>query len=406
LTVNIDKTAVLIFNKTGRLLLESHQLKYGNTRIPSARHYCYLGIVFNLNGTFKAATEELRKKGLRAYFALKSMIDLSALSPTAVFKLFDALILPVLSYGCQIWAASSHITAAIINNTSSENFMKQVALDPAEKVHIKFLKWVLQVNKKCSNAACYGDTGRYPLLIKLTKQISSYYTRLYMMDVNDENNLVRYAFHEQREQQLSWYKNMTKLITLSGHEQDNVRPHVIQDKLSKLFDGLWNNTRQGSSKLQFYNSVKPSSSIYYEQFLDLHDRNARKWIMKLRCSNHNLHCEQGRYLDKVRSSCKKSGYEIYNNHDLETEAKFAKRCRFCSSHDNSELFHLPGMPDPIIEDELHVLITCPRHHSLRLKLHHRTRSLLLRNESHHELFYEPHLKPFSLYVMSIFCNNI
>ena len=127
--------------------------------------------------------------------------------------------------------------------------------------------------------------------------------------------------------------------------------------------------------------------------------------MKLRCSNHNFHCEQGRYLDKVQSACKKNGNEIYNNHQLEVEAKFAKRCHFCSLHDGSDLFYLPGMPDPIIEDELHVLITCPRYHSLRLKLHHHTRSLLLRNEDHHELFYEPHIKPFSIYVMSIFKFN-
>ena len=45
LTVNIDKTAILIFNKTGRLLKESYLLNYGDMRIPPTKNYCYLGIV-------------------------------------------------------------------------------------------------------------------------------------------------------------------------------------------------------------------------------------------------------------------------------------------------------------------------------------------------------------------------
>ena len=101
LSVNISKTAIMVFNKTGRQLQESHGFKYGAITIHSARTYCYLGIVFNLSGSTTAATDELRKKGLKAYFALKSVICLGELSTISVFKLFDALILPVVSYGCQ-----------------------------------------------------------------------------------------------------------------------------------------------------------------------------------------------------------------------------------------------------------------------------------------------------------------
>ena len=62
LSVNLSKTAIMIFNKCGRQLLESHNFKYGDSLIPSARTYCYLGIVFSLNGSFSAATDELKKR--------------------------------------------------------------------------------------------------------------------------------------------------------------------------------------------------------------------------------------------------------------------------------------------------------------------------------------------------------
>ena len=57
LSVNISKTAIMVFNKASRQLQESLQFKYGSTRIPSARTYCYLGIVFNLNGSFSVAAD-------------------------------------------------------------------------------------------------------------------------------------------------------------------------------------------------------------------------------------------------------------------------------------------------------------------------------------------------------------
>jgi hypothetical protein len=75
----------MVFNKSGKHLLESHTFKYGDISVPSARSYCYLGIIFSLSGSFAMATDELRKKGLKAYFALKRMIDLSALTPKIVF---------------------------------------------------------------------------------------------------------------------------------------------------------------------------------------------------------------------------------------------------------------------------------------------------------------------------------
>ena len=163
LTVNIGKTAVMVFNKSGKLLLESHTFKYGDVSVPSARSYCYLGIVFSLSGSFALATDELRKKGLKAYFALKRMIDLSALSPKIVFKLFDALILPVVSYGSVIWLQSTQFTRTLLRSTNNKTKLKQMAADPMEKLHLKFLKWTLLVHKKCTNLTCYGDSGRYAL---------------------------------------------------------------------------------------------------------------------------------------------------------------------------------------------------------------------------------------------------
>jgi len=91
LNVNVNKTAVLVFNPGGRLLNESHTFTLGENPIPSAREYCYLGVTFTLTGATKNAQSKLRQKCLRGYFSLKRMIDLRHIRKTILFKLFDAL---------------------------------------------------------------------------------------------------------------------------------------------------------------------------------------------------------------------------------------------------------------------------------------------------------------------------
>ena len=58
-------------------------------------------------------------------------------------KLFDALISPILLYGSEILGVDCN---------------DQIEKDPAELVQIEFLKWLLGVNKYCSNNACRAET--------------------------------------------------------------------------------------------------------------------------------------------------------------------------------------------------------------------------------------------------------
>ena len=102
--VNISKTAIMVFNRAGRILKESTTFAFGLTPVNSVREYTYLGMTFTLTGSLKLAQSKLRQRGLRSYFSFKSIIDLRHIIRKAViFKLFDALIVPVVSYGSQIW---------------------------------------------------------------------------------------------------------------------------------------------------------------------------------------------------------------------------------------------------------------------------------------------------------------
>ena len=62
----IKKTAVMVFNKAGRLLKESKNFFDGKIKIPSVREYYYFEIVFSLNGSLSNAQQKLR-----SYFSLE-----------------------------------------------------------------------------------------------------------------------------------------------------------------------------------------------------------------------------------------------------------------------------------------------------------------------------------------------
>ena len=84
--------------------MESFGLKYGDLNIHADKTYCYLGITVTLSGSLTKTMDVLRMKGLtRAYFALKSLIDIKELKTSSLLKLFDALLLPVASYGSPVW---------------------------------------------------------------------------------------------------------------------------------------------------------------------------------------------------------------------------------------------------------------------------------------------------------------
>ena len=104
LTVNIQKTAIMVFNKASARLKVSETFTYNGTTVPSTKSYCYLGVVFSLNGSFTMNTKNLiGQKALRSIMSLKRSITFSVLAPEILMKIFDLLIVPIATYCHQIW---------------------------------------------------------------------------------------------------------------------------------------------------------------------------------------------------------------------------------------------------------------------------------------------------------------
>jgi len=98
--------------------------------------------------------------GKKAVFALRRRCaELRIFDPTLQCQLFDALVKPVLSYGCEVW--SDHI-----------------AHEQLEVVHRAFLKSLLGVNTTTSSYVVMVDFGRFPLEIFWGQQTMRFFWRV------------------------------------------------------------------------------------------------------------------------------------------------------------------------------------------------------------------------------------
>ena len=172
--------------------------------------------------------------------------------------------------------------------------------------------------------------------------------------------LVRHAYQEQKAQKMSWYSCLDAVQW--SLEQETMRrlprPSQIRTAMKNWFLDVWNTDRVANRKLGFYNTIK--LEFAEEDYLRLDLRNdAFKRIAQIRTSSHKFVVETGR-------------------HGTNQEKLGNRACKPYTTEDREVfdlLMELP-CPDPIIEDETHILQTCPHYEDLREKLQPQTRSLL------------------------------
>ena len=378
LSINIAKTNIMVFNRASRILNCSYGFHLCGKQINPTKSYCYLGIVFSLNGSFKTAIDHLSCKALRSYFSIKRMVDTRALSTSSQLKLLDSLVKPVASYGCQVWLHSTNIIKGLISNTGT-SLPNLAAKDKLETVHLKMLKWTLGVHKRTTNNTCYGETGRLPLALSVLPQCIDYFDRVLSTastyQYNPVNTLLFHTLEEQRTNNFDWYRSWNTIINsvnsqAAGTRITPTRNSVeISNSIRNLFIKQWYDSISKQSKLSFYCSIK--LDYKEETYLSVENRAVRTSLAKLRTSSHDLNVERGRYLTSTQKNTASPNNLIYN-----------RLCRFCCHQDpniSTTLKYAEHLPffTPVIETEHHALVECPAYHHLRLLLSDEVKSLLI-----------------------------
>ena len=104
LTVNVQKTKVMITSKGGRNSRCSFVFRYGMDIVEIVKQYTYLGIIFTSTGNFNVAASAILKKAMSALGPLWNILWSSRCqSYQKRLRLFEALVESCLLYSVETW---------------------------------------------------------------------------------------------------------------------------------------------------------------------------------------------------------------------------------------------------------------------------------------------------------------
>ena len=166
LKINTDKSKVMIFNNRK----EKMSAFLNNTLLEQANKYCYLGVILTPTGSFLQTLEYLHDKATRAYFSIHSSLKrIQCFSVQTYLKIFNSVIIPILTYSSELWGAYFKRNGF----TSLNNLFKNES-QLIEKLHNRFCKTILKVKKTTSVFACRAELGQYPIIINILNKMLSY----------------------------------------------------------------------------------------------------------------------------------------------------------------------------------------------------------------------------------------
>ena len=200
-----------------------------------------MGTIVTNTGNFRLNEINLKKKGLRASYLISKITQHA--KPSSSIKIFEKIVEPILMYNCEVSLA---YMAKGWSYGKFKSNMWDVGSE-VNKVCLSFLRQLLGVHKKASNLAVLGETGKYPLSIKIFTHILKYWFRIKYSG----NKLLKACkdvnvTHDQMGHQ-NWHKIIRYLLQVTElnnfpNENENATGEIIskfKHKIKTMYDKWW-----------------------------------------------------------------------------------------------------------------------------------------------------------------------
>ncbi len=336
LKINYNKSKVVVFRPSGRLTGDSFNIS--GTILECVNKYKYLGLLLTSNGSFISGVQELVNKGQKAWYSLRSAIHIDLLNnPAVILKLFDSMIKPIITYGCEIWQQQFYKSLSTLNVNNCDRL-------PFEKLHNRVCKQIIGVGKYSSNIATRTELGRLPISEYILKQTVNYWSKLMQCK---PNSLLYQSLLSEKELDsrglITWYTSIKNVVNLANSNNADIKGTMINGKtqIKKTYEqnsidfikGETGRNANENNKLRTYahlcNNTINMKPFHLHNNLSWH---LKKSLSKFRIGDHNLRIETGRH---VRPKIKPE----------------ERICPFCD----------------YVEDEVHFLVNCHAFEDIRIK---------------------------------------
>jgi hypothetical protein len=320
LTVNLEKTNIMIFRKGGHLS-NNEKWYYGTADVKVTNSYKYLGVLFTTKLSLKSAVVETCRKGKKGVMEiLRALRKLNSIDSCIFWKLFDAQIEPMLTYGFEIWGLCDN--------------------KDLEKVHTFAIKRFLNVPLHVSNTVIYGESGRYPLYIRSYVKCIKYWLKLLRLPMS---RLCKQAYEmlliqEERGKE-NWAYFVKKTLTVHGfgivwlcqgvgYEKGFILE--FKDRLLSSYKQNWHSDMENIEKYNWFYSFK---SIFETE----------KYIMAVTIKWHRI-C-------LARFRLRTLGFNAHKRW-FHTDTAAPSPCPMCGF---------------LLEDEMHFMFHCKTYDDIREK---------------------------------------
>ena len=312
LTVNTEKTKIIVFS--GGKVRKLPSLTLNNQLLEVQYSYTYLGILFNYNGKFKNAMQKQISQAKRALFSLLVKARKLQLPIDLQCHLFDACIVPILLYGCEIWG---------FNNLSE-----------IEKVQNYFCKYILKLNTRTATCIALRELGRTTLKCIVQQRMINFW---YKLSTRKLDKIASTLFQIIKEQQarglitLPWLTFINKTLNECGlgyllhTPPEALNPKhvklIVRDRTTVIASQDWYSQVMESGHCLNYRIFKTDRQ--FENYLTLLHCKEALDLCRFRCGNHKLPITTGRYNQTEKSK---------------------RICPLCNSNKIGEEFHYHGLP--------------------------------------------------------------
>jgi sorting nexin-29 len=349
LAVNVAKSVVVTWGVAGQAPI----LVCGGGQLAVQSSFLYLGIKFG-SGRKNHARSNMNirlGKATGTTCALHARCaEMQVCNPMVRCNLFNALVAPVLAYGCEVWGVYHMYALMTAGNKWGDS-------GPAEELHRSYLTRVFGVRKTTPSVCLLDSTGRQPIAHQWLARVCGWWNGIVGRGVSD---LVRAALQDNLTQGLgwttAWMGAVGNITGLAGTMQDlrSIQP-LSQSTAIKWEDAKWEAARSIMStisdnvvcpvrsvpdtltdgfKVHVYNcwfrlgDFTPGQGFVYH----VHRQQRISAIARLCFISHDLAIDMGRRSGVPRSArtCAQCGIGCEDEQHvlLECRAMYEVKCRF------------------------------------------------------------------------------
>jgi hypothetical protein len=186
MTVNIRKSEAVVFNRRFCSCAHKAKVTYDGVELEVKPFFVYLGIVFDEEGDIRKAATHCINKGRGAMYAMiRRCHELELHNVHIKIRLFDSLVRPIVSYGCEVWGPSFMASGKCLADFGLRKNL--------EVLHKRFLKRCLGVRDSVADVVLMHELRRVPLSVGILKQVLNFRKRICG---RDDEDLVKIAMAE------------------------------------------------------------------------------------------------------------------------------------------------------------------------------------------------------------------